>query len=93
MSFRRLLVLVRHLPRDAATLELGEVAEWGVAEVLLAHIWQTTAKSKKPHPMLEAVAKKSKRLIPVSPERARKIAATRARIRARAEAIAAGTLT
>lgn len=38
LSWRRLSVLLRHLPRDAATTQqmLGEVARWGTVEHLLA---------------------------------------------------------
>ncbi|WUD73596.1 hypothetical protein OG937_18860 [Streptomyces sp. NBC_00510] len=40
LSSRRLAVLVRHLPRDSATLRRihGEAADWSVGDHLLAHV-------------------------------------------------------
>lgn len=40
LSSRRLAVLVRHLPRDSATLQElhGEAAHWSVADYLLANV-------------------------------------------------------
>jgi hypothetical protein len=94
LSFRRLLVLVRFLPRDSAVWDLGVVAEWSVTEVLLAHIWQATAGSKTPHPLLaEAAAVGKQKSGPaISRERLAKFKAAKRRAAERRRAIDAGEL-
>lgn len=51
LSFRRLSVLIRHLPPESAVARLGapkEAALWGVSEYLLADLFHAFA--GKPHP-------------------------------------------
>ena len=47
LTWRRLAVLVAHLPRESATVRAqhGEVVEWGATEHLLAHVVDLLAAS------------------------------------------------
>lgn len=75
------MVRVRYLPAESATATIlrdGREA-WSLEHVLLAHVWQAAAQSKKPHPALadEITASRSRRT--TSPGRARKLADARRR--------------
>lgn len=79
LTLRRLYVLLRHLPPDAALVRaLGDgQAVWNLEHVILAHIWQAVARSKKPHPLLAKAHQLTKRL--KSPERISQLEAARKR--------------
>lgn len=64
-------------------------------QVLLAHIWQAVAQSKKPHPFLaDAIAKDRKDSTRRhDPQRARRLAEGRQRALERLKAIEAGVIT
>ncbi len=91
LTLRRLWVLLQHLPSESAlgSIDRNGHPEWRLEHVLLAHVWQQTARSKKPHPMLTAAMKRNQRRVqdPARVQAARRRAAERRR------AIAAGEIT
>lgn len=95
LTLRRLRVLVLHLPPDSATVRLDDPnPHWGPAEVLLAHVWQAAARSKKPHPMLAAEMNRTRvKRDQHTAEQARKFRDARRRSRERRAAIERGEIT
>lgn len=90
LTLRRISVLVDNLPPESSLrmhLSKGEPV-WRLEHVLLAHLWQVQARSKKPHPMLKRAMAKSRR--GPSP---RKLSDARRRAAARRAAIEAGRIT
>lgn len=56
LTLRRISVLLRHLPPEAAVLRIDRTGPvWGPVEGLLADIWQQVARSPNPHPMVPTV--------------------------------------
>jgi hypothetical protein len=92
LTLRRLMVLVRHLPAESATVQaLNGGHVWSLGEVLLADVWQATARSKTRHPLL-VEAQRHARRVALPSGFTRRAAAARARARARRERIAAGEI-
>lgn len=93
LTYRRLAVLVHHLPDTSATvLALDSQPRWRLEHILLAHIWQAAAQSKKPHPML-AAAERGRRRAGPSPDRQKRLRAATRRARERRRLIETGVIT
>ena len=95
LTLRRLSVLVKHLPAESAVgRTLHPDPPWTRTHILLAHVWQASAGSKKPHPMLEAAQRGSRKARrAVDPDRRRRLAAGRRRARERRRLIDDGVIT
>lgn len=92
LTHRRLAVLIRHLPADAATVtEVSPGPIWDLTTVLLADIWQATAHSKTAHPLARQARARAHQID--TPERAQKIAAFRRRAAQRRDDIVTGRIT
>lgn len=90
LTLRRIHVLLRHLPHDAATVaaQRDHRPFFALEHVLLADVWQAAAQSKKPHPLLTEAQKQARRQKrQVDPK---KLAAARARARARKRSLQGG---
>jgi hypothetical protein len=85
LTFRRIGVLVRHLPADSASAVADGGSGWRLEHYLLADVFHSTA--GKPHPALPPPVKGS------NPERDMHIRQAKARAYERARAIAAGEIT
>lgn len=73
LTYRMVLVRLRHLPPDSALRQaLADGPILSTTDVLLAHNWQASARSKRPHPMLAKAMRDRKKTH--TPERARKLA-------------------
>ena len=71
LTLRMIWVRLFHLPPESAlmtSLRDGRV-HWTNTDVLLAEVWQATARSKKPHPRMAKDAKRIRRTQAVRPER------------------------
>lgn len=92
LTFRRLGVLVRHLPHESAVAQHGRKLKpyWTVEAHLIDELRMTLVHSKKnpakPHP------DRPTGTVRVDPERAKKLAAGRRRARIRKERIASGEI-
>lgn len=87
-------MLIAHLPPDSALARAAEPnPQWQVSDVLLAHIWQAVAHSKKPHPMLAAEYRRVTSATAWRPGRDRVLAAARRRAAQRRQDIADGIIT
>ena len=85
LTLRRLLVLVFRLPGESATMRAlndGKPVIDSLVQIFLADIWQASAQSKKPHPLIADArqASKSKR---VTADRRVLLAAAKRRARER----------
>lgn len=94
LTMRRLKVLIDHMPveselRAAAT----DAPLMNLEHVLLADIWQATARSKAPHPLLREARSKTRANRQATPQRRRKLAAAKARRRDRLRRIDDGEIT
>lgn len=87
LTLRMILVRVRHLPARSATARAQGGTGWGLSDFLLADVFHAT--TGKPHPDRP---QPNARVV-VTAERARRLAAARARAAAREAAIAAGEIT
>jgi len=56
-------VRLKYLPDDAATVHALDPDHdpWTRTEVLLAHVWQAAAQSRKPHPWLTEAQQRERR--------------------------------
>ena len=83
LTLRMIAVRVAHLPHDSAISHavLGAQAGWGVAEYLLADVWQASSGSEKGHPARPDSTDSSTK--EDSPERKKKVKRAKQRARAR----------
>lgn len=94
VTWRRVAVLLRHVPHDAATRALlGGWATWSLTDHLLDDVRRTLRslagdKDPRPHPLRFPTLHET-----TTPERQRRLAAARARARARRARVAAGEIT
>lgn len=95
LSLRMIAVRLRYLPAESALVSLSRDGRpvWELRDVLLAHIWQATANSKKPHPALVQAAREQRASTPMTPQRQHAVLAFRRRAEERRQRIAAGELT
>jgi hypothetical protein len=88
LTLRMISVRVKYLPPESAVASIiRDGPHWSLGDVLLAHVWQAAAHSKKPHPMLAKAGKQARRA-PMTPEKQRRLTAAKARARDRKRRLA-----
>ena len=95
LTLRRLSVLITHLPDTSCVAMIqDDQPRWRLEHILLAHVWQASAGSKQPHPMLAAAQRGSRKARRnVDPDRRRRLTAARRRARERRRLIDDGVIT
>lgn len=85
LTLRMIAVRIRHLPVDSVVATLARDGEpaWELRDLLLAHVWQAAAHSKKPHPLLAKAGRRVEKTTRFTPQRQAALARGRQRAKAR----------
>lgn len=96
LTWRRLCALVAHLPAESACARAelpAGVEPWSRTDLLLADVWQVSARSKEAHPDLRRDQRRIEAARRDTPERRRRIEDAKRRRDERQAAIDAGEIT
>lgn len=85
LTLRRLYVLLANLPPESAlaALERDGKPDIRLEHVMLGDIWQATARSRKPHPLISDARRDARKKKAITPARRKKLADARRRAHAR----------